>query len=371
MTDWEKTLSRWTAAGLIDPDTEARIRNFERKQAKSERLRWPVALALAVGGVLLGSGLLLFVSAHWDELGPSARMSIVVGAIALFHAGGALAADRFASLSTTLHALGTLALGGGIAMAGQIFNLEEHWSGGVMLWAIGAAIGWLLLRDWPQLTFLAILVPAWLMGEMDLWLDHRANGPVCVFALNTAFAYLSARHGAEAAEANLGRKALAWLGGLGLLPAAASAVFFDWSYNPPSGGLITAARMLSVAVPLGAAWLLRGRDVWMNAVAALWALGLILISQNKADLGVQAWCAIGSLGLVAWGLRDQRSERINLGMAGFAITVLFFYFSNIFDKLGRSASLVGLGLLFLAGGWALERVRRRLIARVRTEAERA
>jgi len=34
------------------------------------------------------------------------------------------------------------------------------------------------------------------------------------------------------------------------------------------------------------------------------------------------------------------------------------------DRLGRSASLIGLGLLFLGGGWALEQGRRRLVARV-------
>jgi cytochrome oxidase assembly protein ShyY1 len=31
-------------------------------------------------------------------------------------------------------------------------------------------------------------------------------------------------------------------------------------------------------------------------------------------------------------------------------------------KLGRSASLVGFGLLFLLGGWQLERLRRKLVA---------
>jgi hypothetical protein len=34
------------------------------------------------------------------------------------------------------------------------------------------------------------------------------------------------------------------------------------------------------------------------------------------------------------------------------------------DKLGRSASLIGLGLLFLLGGWLLEKTRRRLVARL-------
>jgi hypothetical protein len=31
------------------------------------------------------------------------------------------------------------------------------------------------------------------------------------------------------------------------------------------------------------------------------------------------------------------------------------------DKFGRSLGLIGLGILFLAGGWALERTRRRLV----------
>ena len=70
---------------------------------------------------------------------------------------------------------------------------------------------------------------------------------------------------------------------------------------------------------------------------------------------------MGACGLAAWGLRDGRPERVNLGIAGLAITVLAFYFSSVMDKLGRSASLMGIGLLFLGGGWLLERTRRRLL----------
>jgi len=74
-------------------------------------------------------------------------------------------------------------------------------------------------------------------------------------------------------------------------------------------------------------------------------------------------CALAAVGLVYWGLQEQRRERINLGVAGFAITITVFYFSDVMDKLGRSASLVGFGLLFLLGGWKLEQLRRKLVAR--------
>jgi hypothetical protein len=42
----------------------------------------------------------------------------------------------------------------------------------------------------------------------------------------------------------------------------------------------------------------------------------------------------------------------------------WFYFSDIMSKLNRSLGLIGLGILFLAGGWALEKMRRRMLARV-------
>jgi hypothetical protein len=75
------------------------------------------------------------------------------------------------------------------------------------------------------------------------------------------------------------------------------------------------------------------------------------------------WWALGASGLAAWGVFEARSERINLGTAIFAATVLTFYFSQVMDKIGRSASLIGLGLLFLVGGWTLDKVRRRLVFR--------
>jgi hypothetical protein len=77
-------------------------------------------------------------------------------------------------------------------------------------------------------------------------------------------------------------------------------------------------------------------------------------------------CAVGSIGLVAWGLYEKRKERVNLGVAAFAISVLFFYFDSFMGKLGRSAGLIGLGLICLAGGYALEITRRKLVAKMET-----
>jgi uncharacterized membrane protein len=54
---------------------------------------------------------------------------------------------------------------------------------------------------------------------------------------------------------------------------------------------------------------------------------------------------------------------VNIGAALIAVDVLAFYVSQVMDSLGRSASLIGLGVLFLGGGWGLELLRRRFVAR--------
>ena len=169
------------------------------------------------------------------------------------------------------------------------------------------------------------------------------------------------------------RHALLWLGGLTLIPAAVwvaqAGIFANGQLSMPRNyyifGWITA-----FLLPLALAWWLRVKHAWLNVVAALWVAALsttrLRYQEHSAvwKLDSYALFALGSIGLIAWGLKESRKERVNLGIAGFALTVLFFYFSSVMDKLGRSASLIGLGLLFLLGGWILEKTRRRLIDKI-------
>jgi len=73
------------------------------------------------------------------------------------------------------------------------------------------------------------------------------------------------------------------------------------------------------------------------APITLWvALGPWLIHQR--GVAPYLW-ATGLAGLLLWwGLRDRRGTPVNLGMAGFALTVLVFYFSDVMDRLGRTVT---------------------------------
>lgn len=366
---WTRLLTRWTDAGVIDEETAARIRAFEMAHSGSTRLRWPVWIALVFGALMLGAGVLLFVSAHWDTLSPETRFVLVLALVAVFHVGGALSEERFPEIATAFYAVGTVTLGAGIYLTGQIFNLDEHWPSGLLLWSAGAAIAWGLLKQWPQLALIAILLPAWLssewvvaIGRSSFYLDG-AWIPACGHFL-LALAYFTAVRGEHA---DTRRKVLLWLGAISMVPAGLWLAFFDPSrpYGLTTAAISPTLRVVGWAAALGlpllVAIVLRRKGAWPNAVAILWVLVLINFRPVFGDWSVYLWWAIGALGLAAWGVQEARSERINIGAAIFALTILTFYFSQVMDKLGRSASLVGFGLLFLAGGWSLERARRLLV----------
>ncbi len=100
--------------------------------------------------------------------------------------------------------------------------------------------------------------------------------------------------------------------------------------------------------------------------AAAWVLVLSALSQTEntdTNPWLYLWLALGATGLCFWGVRENRKLFINFGIVIFALTVVTFYFSNVLDKLGRSMGLILLGVIFLAGGWVLHRLRTDLIAR--------
>jgi uncharacterized membrane protein len=344
--DWNRWLDRWVAASLIDEAAAAKIRAYEEGQAKPAGLRWPVIVALSLGGLMLAAGVLLLVAARWEDLSPAARLSVVLLMVAAFHIAGVVVTGRFEALAVTLHTIGTAALGAGIFLAAQIFNLEEHWPGGFMLWAAGAWVAWWLRRDWPQAALAAVLTPIWLGGEWAVAAEGGRMNPRVLPAglLLLALAYLTAVVGERRGPV---RRSLVWMGGLAILPSAfLTAISGTMPYPTPAGEAAEAGGWLAaVVVPSAVAFLLRRRGALVN-------------------LAFVPWVVLLSLLLIAWGARESRAERINLGFAGFALSVFAFYISSMTDKLGRSASLIGLGLLFLAGGWLLERSRRRLLARV-------
>ena len=383
MQTFERYLKRWRDAGLIDEATESSIRIFEAADAPPSGRRWQVILALVMGGILLGAGVLLFVAANWDDVSPGWRLTLVLAMLALFHGAGAVAKERFSGFATTMHALGTVAAGAAIALVGQIFHMQEHWPAAVMLWALCALAGWRLLGDQFQQTLSLLLVPAWLISE---WM-YRAS------VYDGAQVYLARMIAVLAAVYLTGflhsRKRVVF----GILFGVSAVVLCicvgvlseGWMYygygQHPWGFLPAHLRDIAFVILLltvGFGWYIGRKSVGPAGVVAVMAFVLpwaqtVVESEgwrgqpwkhSEASLFAYVLVATTAVFLAWWGVREGSRALINYGIAAFALTVMWFYFSSIMDKLGRSLGLIMLGVWFLAGGWLLENMRRKLVGSI-------
>jgi uncharacterized membrane protein len=380
MADIESLLNRWQTAGVLDAETAGRIRAHETAQKKPAGLRWQVLVVLILGAILLACGVALFVSAHWDQLGPFARLAVVLAMVSVFHLGGGWARERFHGLSTALHAVGTISTGAAIALVGQIFNIEEHWPAAVLMWALAALAGWALLHDEAQQTLALLLVPAWILSEFSYAAQGHIGENVYLgrFVIVWAVLYLTFFIGSKrkivqgilfavAAIAAvvgivilldgwrswgsqtylpLGLRTWGWVD-FAMLPLLFAVFKFRKSVAP-----VLAAIVFSIALP----WCLtiKTRRIDYGTIHNTYSYG-------EPNLAAHALVAAFCVFIIWWGVRLASKALVNLGILGFAISVGWFYFSDIMDKLDRSLGLIGLGILFLAGGWALEKWRRRLV----------
>jgi uncharacterized membrane protein len=384
MPDIEQLLKRWQSAGVLDSVAAARIRAWEEARQRPAGLAWQGVVALILGGLLLATGVVLFVSAHWEELGPGARFALVVTMVAVCHLAGALVRHNFRPMSTALHAVGTISTGAAIALVGQIFNIEEHWPAAILLWAIAALAGWVLLQDQVQQVFTLLLFPAWIFCELAFYTERHIGRDVYLgrFLFVWAIFYLTiflgsrrkAVHGilfAAAAIAAIsgtflmtdgwpswiasetfipfGTRFWAWTA-IAAIPLVIAAFKGHWGLIPPASAIV-----FSIALP----WC---QHIYYSRIDA--DFGIMTSPRTEPNLAAHALVAAFAVFIIWWGMRQASRALVNLGILYFAIAVAWFYWSNIFDKIGRSLGLIGLGILFLAGGWALEVTRRGLLARI-------
>jgi len=384
MPDLEPLLTRWQSAGVLDADTAQRIRAYELKQKRPSGLRWQGLVALILGAMLLGCGVVLFVSAHWDQMGPGSRFATVIAMVALFHIAAAWSRAAYHGLSTALHAVGTISTGAAIALTGQIFNIQEHWPAAILMWALAAAAGWLLLNEEAQQTLTLLLFPAWLCCEFTFHAEGHIGANVylaralIVWAILYLTVFLGSKHkiaqgilfALAAIAAVVGTVMLlegwrSWGGSQTFLPlslrawgwAGIAALPLAMALRRPSKSLVPVAAAILFTIALPWCMLLRTQHndygTYHNSY-----------TYSTPNLLAHALVAAFAVFVAWWGVREASKALVNLGLVWFAVAVAWFYFSDVMDKLNRSLGLITLGVLFLAGGWALEKMRRSLMARM-------
>jgi hypothetical protein len=246
------------------------------------------------------------------------------------------------------------------------------------MWALCAAAGWRFLGDQFQQVLFLLLVPAWIISEWSYWANTFGGFEVYLARMIAVVAavYLTAFiHSRREVVFGIlfGVAAVALIVAVGIDSDGWSS-WVGRTHLPV--GLRLAALCVMVATGV-VGWMRERRStIPVVAVAAMmfvlpWLQAMVRSDELRypyeaPSLLAYVVVAATAMVLVWWGVRERSRAVVNFGIMAFALTVAWFYFSSLMDKLGRSLGLIGLGILFLLGGWLLERFRRRLMEQVRS-----
>ncbi len=157
-------------------------------------------------------------------------------------------------------------------------------------------------------------------------------------------------------------------------------------FGPEGGDVMTTpvanlAALVLAAAGLALAWLEHARPAVesqrlpapvLATLAACMLVSAALVAWNfePPGLALAAYVAVNGLFLLAMagtvygGYLTGNRMAVNLGLLIFTIWITWLYSDTFFGLMDRSLFFVGAGVLLLGGGYALQRQRRRLLARM-------
>ncbi len=133
-------------------------------------------LITGIGAIMIGLGVILLFAYNWDDMGKVSKLAVIFSGLIGAHLAALYSRERHHVASESLFAFGTMLMGAGIFLIGQIYHLDSHYPDAILFWSLGAlALAWVL----PSLTqaFMAVaLIIAWHISEVSdfNFANHRA-----------------------------------------------------------------------------------------------------------------------------------------------------------------------------------------------------
>jgi uncharacterized membrane protein len=397
----DHALEHWQKEGLISASKAHELRG-SLKDEDHELPSRAIAIFSALGAVLVGLGVILFVASNWSVLSPTFKVGLLLaGFLGTAGVGYWLAYERKDYVRTGMALLFASALiyGASIFLVAQIYHLPLNYWFGMLLWFAGTAgMAYILqsrLHLWLSvplfIVFLGWLRQRWAFGfsEFDFLFDEGGRFFSLLPALGTGLISLGILHRLRK-ETQFGEQTLFHWGLFLTLvtiiigTAAQEAFFtlFDLSMDAVTVVIVVASFALALlAFALGkfrvkqgkwALLMLAGYVAFTHALGHVpvwfgWEQGNYWMFESEGG-GFQALHAIHILltfvllmTIVWYGTLLRSAPMINLGIGGLGIAVIIQYFSWVFALLDRSLAFILGGLLILALGWLLERKRRTLL----------
>ncbi len=403
----EKKLTKKKALELVDALPPGLV-DRERQGDHSHRA---ISIFAAVGAVLVGLGVMLFVVSNWQAMTPLTKVTVLLGTMLATGIGGyVLAFERgqYPKTGMALLFLNALVYGATIFLIAQIYHLPlNFWLGG-LLWLVGTALFAVILQSrlhvWLSVPLL-ILTLGWLRtadllgsGEFNFFFDAEHSIVNLLPAMGVMLVSLGILHRRSRFMEFASRTLFHWgvflttlvlvistfnkdifyqvlyldidAVGLAVMLAAVMALIaaIRWgTFEAPQGrwgllayGLYTAFTFLIARAPVFLG--LMGTDSFTGAPQYLdAAAGDILMLRGFFVVHVLLF-AVFLLTLIWYGTLLRMPAVINIGMLGIALTVLVQYFSWAWESRNKSVVFIIGGVIILILSFILERQRRKLLA---------
>lgn len=309
--------SFWVSEGLITEDARqkilARYGGEYLERVKVSRQGRLTQIIVTLGAILIGAGVLLFISANWDSMPKGFKLLIIFSSIAVAYGAGLwLEAIQFERTALGLIFLGSLLYGAGIALIAQIYNVEAGSGTLFLLWGGGVLLSGLALASELLLSFSAIL--------FIFWTAFQKFG-------NSVFGLMS------------GSFAMPW----------------HWEYFVPSAILFFAAYYWKKEKLV--AFNVLGVMIWLALSLASWNVGVITALAFFMVLG--AFLLLLSFAQLYAGLeRNMTLPYSFLGITGIIATSYAFSFNDMlnqyrYDELSKIDNTYWILLIFFAAATVL------------------
>ena len=380
-------------AGLItDEQRQKIVEHFQLKEDGNKFL----AIISIIGAALVICGIVLLISANWNEIPRGAKIGggllLMLGA----HAGGWWLREvrrKYPKTGEALHLIGSGLFLGNIALIGQIYHISTREPNAFLLWWLGiAALPW-LLRSKAQHLLLLFAFGIWFAletSQRDSWIYFADNQYQLVLLALLGLIYLGAgyclRHSRCADFASPTET-------LGLLAFQLFSYPLTWEDFLPHHNLenscvwifpaLCATALLCLVIgaiklpELARQW----RWTWIAALFIALALlaGAVYFAPSWApyfhDRHGFGYHWIATIALFVFcllqiqvGIQQRSAFVVNLGVIFVALDIVAAYFA-LFGSMARTGWMFLIsGVFLLAFGVYLEKKRRVLMKQIKTNA---
>ncbi len=399
----ERALDHWQEEGLLTKQKATELRaSLPQDDAVPHRA---IQIFSALGGILIGLGVILFVASNWTYLSPLSRVSILMAGMLGTGFAGYYYAYRTVAYPKTGFALlfvNAMVYGASIFLVAQIYHLPLNYWWGMLLWFLGMAYFAYVLQSRLHLW---VAVPIFLFfigwfrstlatgfGELSFLFEPETNllGIMPAIGIGVVSAGLLHR---DHERTEFGSGILFnWGMFLVLLPMVIGTIdrevffpLFHMKFDMTAIVIAVIAALLTVTAAFTGnmrtekgRWsllFLLGYIAFTYVIA--WAPYWIGLPENHfwgdytppmvTGLFVLHTLLVFVLLLtVTWyGTLLRKPAIINMGIAGLGIAVIIQYFSWAFEMLDRSIAFILGGVLILILSALLERKRRTLVFAIR------